>query len=662
MSGGAFAYRGFMLDVCRHYMPCADIRKLLDAAALLGLNRMHWHLTDDQGWRIEIRRYPKLTETGAFRGDTFFGGTPEKENNCGFYTREEIREIVAYARERGIEIIPEIEMPGHASALLAAYPEMGCRRGEDGRWPSGVEVSGGIFPNLICAGREEVIRFLKDILDEVMELFPYPAIHIGGDEALKIHWRRCPDCRRRMREEGLGSEDALQRQMILEIGEYLAEKGRKTIVWNDVLEGGNLPPHFIVQQWLGGGEAVRTFMQGGGSVICSDTRSCYLDYCYGRIDVATIWEAPRIPDYARGFEDRLIGMECPLWTERVSNAERAAWQLFPRLAAAAVKMNRAEPMSWEAFLEEVRGLEQRIEALGLRGAPESLWRLSPGEAEADREREYRTIRDEAALPYVRKEEKLVLLERTERFMREIGIPEAFLLRAGDAMIAETEGEEPAADDDGAAELIHQMAEAVESRLEGAWKGLPERIWTDTMKCFPRFIGEYRRACGKDGFDRGFWTTRQIRARLFRIGELEYEMTDEPDAGKILSLHIPSDCRLEPERLNDSVREARAFFAEYFPEYAGAPMACESWLLSPALEELLPPQSRILAFRRAFDLTETDPEDDSAVEWVFHIAAEQRKGLRAETLPEDTSLQRGMKRMLLAGRKPGAARGTLARPF
>ena len=188
-----FEHRGFMLDVSRHYMPPEEIRKLLDAAAILGLNRMHWHLTDDQGWRVEIRRYPSLTKVGSVRGDSCFGGTPAGERNCGFYTQEEIRELVSYAAGCGIEIMPEIEIPGHASAMLAAYPEFGCRDENGNLWKNRVEISDGIFPALVCAGSDRALVFLKEILDEIMDLFPCPMVHIGGDEALKIRWRRCPD-------------------------------------------------------------------------------------------------------------------------------------------------------------------------------------------------------------------------------------------------------------------------------------------------------------------------------------------------------------------------------------------------------------------------------------------------------------------------------------
>ena len=379
-----FSHRGFMLDVSRHFMPAEQIKKLLDAAHVLGLNVMHWHLTDDQGWRIEIRKYPELTRIGSVRGDSRFGQASPTENNCGFYTREEIRDLVEYAERLGIGILPEIEIPGHASAMLASYPEYGCRQEDGGTWTDTVQTTQGVFQALVCAGKEETLQFLRDILDEVTELFPYPAVHIGGDEALKNRWRRCPDCQKRIRELSLGSEDALQRWLVLQIGEYLAGKNRKTVVWNDVLEGGLLPPYFIVQHWLGNEKETRAFMQQGGTVIVSDTKGYYLDYPYGRTDVRKIYEYPTVPAYAQGLEDRLLGLESPLWTEFVGNLSRAAYLLFPRLNAVSLKMRGTDKLPLPAFMEEVRQLQRQVEALGLSGAPESCWNLSEEAAEHDR--------------------------------------------------------------------------------------------------------------------------------------------------------------------------------------------------------------------------------------------------------------------------------------
>ncbi|MBP5726390.1 MAG: family 20 glycosylhydrolase, partial [Clostridia bacterium] len=453
----------------------------------------------------------------------------------------------------------------HAAAMLAAYPQFGCRRGKTGVWEEKVEISGGIFPALVCAGKEETLGFLKDILDEVTELFPFPAVHIGADEALKFRWRRCPDCQRRMRERGLQSEDDLQRHLLIQIGEYLAGKGRKTIVWNDVLAGGTLPPHFIVQQWTGGREETRVFMKNGGTVIRSDTDSFYLDYGYGRIDVRRIRETPRVPEYARGLEGQILGVECPLWTERVSSLERAAWQLFPRLTAVSVRMS-GEDLAPEVFREKVKALETELEAkTGLKGAPEELWDMDPDAAEADREAEAQTILSGKAEAYERKGQRIVSLDAAERLAESLGIDRTFVQKGGDSVWAEVHGRAVPEDDDGAGILIRQLMIAADSRKYGAWKDITEAIWMDTMKCFPRFISEHRRSYGRDGFDRYGWTTRQIGAKLFRIGELEYELTEDKEGRKEIGLHIPSDAKLEAERMNASLQEADRFILERFPE-------------------------------------------------------------------------------------------------
>ena len=668
--GKGFLHRGFMLDSVRHFMPVKDIETLLRAAEVCGMNRMHWHLTDDQGWRIEILRYPLLTEKASVRGRSFFGGVSETENNCGYYTQDEIRHIVRFSAEHGIQVIPEIELPGHASALLAAYPEYGCVRtrtdtGTHDRepWEYSVEVSGGIFPNLVCAGKEETVCFTKNILDEVIGLFPFPMVHIGGDEALKIQWRRCPDCRGKMTKLHLKDEDELQRELVLEVGEYLASRGRETIVWSDVLKGGMLPSHFIVQQWLDDEDLVAGFMEQGGRVICSDNKAYYFDYPYGLTDVKKIWAFPRIPDYAGNHEDLLLGIECPLWTERVTNLERAAFLLFPRMAAVGIKASGESSLSWESFLSEVDSRQTMIRDLGLNPAPSEYWDMTEEEALRDREKEHDRIFSKEALPYVTKEKKLVLLEKTERFMRQLDIPEEYALHAGDSVLADVYGRDchPVDDADGAKTLVCQLMEAVQSRESGPWSRLPEEIWLSTMRCFPRFISEYRRSYGTNGFDRGFWTVRQVGCRLFRIGELEYELEEENGNNRI-SLHIPSDAVLLPEKLNDSLDRARRFLQQYCPDRSEDPVVCESWLLSPQLKELLPASSRILCFQKAFMIKDVFPEDLSALEWVFHVAAGQRDTMRLETLPEETALQRNMKKLLLSGKRPGSAMGVLCSRF
>ena len=460
----SFTHRGFMLDVSRHFMPVPDIRWLLAGAAQCGVNRMHWHLTDDQGWRLEIRKYPRLTKTGAVRGNTHFGGVSETENNCGFYTQEEVRDLVAFAASLGIDIIPEIEIPGHAGAMLAAYPEMGCRRTrgdetDDPGYAYHVRVSGGIFPDLVCAGRKKVFRFLTDILDEVISLFPFPMVHIGGDEALKVHWRRCPDCQRRTRKLSLRSEDELQRWLVLQIGEYLHSRGRETIVWNDVLEGGLLPDWFIVQQWLGSEERIGEWIARGGRVICSDTRCWYFDYPYGATDVHQIWQYPRIPAYAQGHEDQLLGLEAPLWTERITNVDRAAFMLFPRLAALGLKARGEDALLWPVQRNRIAQIQEQIEALGLHGAPPEYWQMSEKDAEADRLADLDRIYAPDAKPYVESQQRIIQLDETERRLRTLGVPESVILQAGDIVLDNPDDPDAPARAD---ERIRQFMESAEN--------------------------------------------------------------------------------------------------------------------------------------------------------------------------------------------------------
>ena len=676
MDRKAYPYRGFMLDAARHFMPAADVCRVIEAAAACGMNRMHWHLTDDQGWRLEIKKYPLLTKVGAYRGPSYFGGPfSETENNCGYYTQQDVRDIVAFAGEKGIEIVPEIEVPGHASAMLAAYPEFGCRRVlprigreeiEEQPYQYHVMTYAGVFPNLICAGKESAVRFLKDILDEVMELFPGPEVHIGGDEAVKMHWRRCPDCQKRMAAEGLRDERALQRSLVLEIGAYLAEKGKKAIVWNESLEGGGLPPHFIVQHWLGNKEETKAFMAGGGQVICSDVAYYYVNRPYSSIDAYGIWKAPLVPDYAEGQEENLLGLECTLWAERVTNVERAAYLLFPRAAAVAMKALGQDAFpDWNGFQSALREKMLAVKALGLTSAPEEDWRMGEDAAEKEKKAEEQIRHDRRMEEVFRINDGMLMQDSLERLLNEIHMPRPFALRIMDfawSDLEEFSGGAPEEADDGAAEAARQLRVAVENNWHGPWNPLPHDVFVDTLACFTRFVREHFESLGAYGFDRGFWTTRQINARLFRLGELEYELLEDGEKRSI-ALHIPSDCRLEPALLDDSVDRAKKFLAAYFPAWQNAPMTCESWLLSPALKDLLPPDSRILRFQRAFDLTPcADDEREAVLQWVYRLTPPQQENVDLHALPEGTALQKSMKRFLLSGGVFTAASGPLARPF
>ena len=244
-----FQYRGMHLDVGRHFFPVSFIKKYIDYLATYKYNTFHWHLTEDQGWRIEIKKYPKLTETGSCRDRTLigrYGGTNyDNTRYCGYYTQEQVKEIVQYATDRYINVVPEIEMPGHSTAALASYPSLGCTKG-----PYKVMDTWGVLEDVYCAGNDSTFNFLQDVLDEVMQLFPSKYIHIGGDECPKERWKKCPACQQRIKDNQLKDEHALQSYFIQRIEKYLHSKGRNIIGWDEILEGG-LAPNATVMSWRG---------------------------------------------------------------------------------------------------------------------------------------------------------------------------------------------------------------------------------------------------------------------------------------------------------------------------------------------------------------------------------------------------------------------------
>ena len=671
MENKAYPYRGFMLDSARHFIPVDVVLRLIDAATRLGMNRLHWHLTDDQGWRLEIKRYPKLTQVGSVRGPSCFWGESETENNCGYYTQEDIRRVVAYARERGMEIVPEIEIPGHASAMLAAYPEYGCRR-MDGQGitekPYRYEVItyAGVFPNLICAGRDDAVQFLENILEEVTELFPGPEVHIGGDEAVKLHWRRCPDCQRRMREHGLKDENELQRWLVIRMGEFLKKRGKKTIVWNESLAGGMLPHHFIVQHWNFNDAETRAFMAEGGEVLCADADDYYICRPYYSLDARAVWQTPPVPAYAKGYEGQLIGYEAPLWGERITNPARAEYLLFPRLAIVAMRANGGDyPATWDACVDRLTKLRQELSPLALNWAPEETWALTEEQKAAGHAEEHR----KRALPGMPRVfdicDRILRQEALEKLLKQIRMPDDFARQVADISLSEIPEFHDGVQADrsrGAGELSDQLLQALANRDSGPWRGKSEAVWLATLSCFTRFVNEHKKQYDYAGFDRAFWTVRQVGARLFRLGELEYELMEE-NGEKYLALHVPSDARLEADRLNASVANARSFMAEYYPEWKDAPITLTSWLLSQELAPYLPEDGRLIRFRCAFDIKPMQEDCLEAVlEWAFDMPREKRTAASIASLPENTRLQRSIKACLLAGDRPHEARGVLVRAF
>jgi hexosaminidase len=371
-----FAWRGFMLDEGRHFQGKETVLQILDIMALLKMNVFHWHLTEDQGWRIEIKKYPRLTEVGSHRpgtSKTIFGKTHDGIPHSGFYTQDEIRQIVAYAAERHITVVPEIEIPGHCTAALAAYPELSCTGG-----PFEVATHFGIFSDIYCAGKEAVFTFLQDVLDEIMDLFPSPYIHIGGDEAPKVRWKTCPDCQRRLKAEGLKDEHALQGYFTNRILTYIQSKGRQGIGWNEILQPG-LVDGAAAQFWIRGRTALLEAIRGGKHpVIMTTYLDTYLDHSYSLMPLSRAYRYEPIPKELKESEaGSILGLEFPLWTEWVPNRARLEYQAWPRLTAAAeTGWTPPERKDLADFHRRLEVFLPRLDRLGVRYAPPQAWEPS----------------------------------------------------------------------------------------------------------------------------------------------------------------------------------------------------------------------------------------------------------------------------------------------
>jgi hexosaminidase len=354
-----FEWRGLNLDCARHFMTKDFIKRYIDILAYYKFNVFHWHLTEDQGWRIEIKKYPKLTEVGAWRKQadgTLYGG---------YYTQEDIKEIVAYAQSRFITVVPEIEMPGHSLASLASYPENSCTGG-----PFEVANYWGVINDVYCAGRDSTFYFLKDILDEVFELFPSEYIHIGGDEVPKDRWQECPRCQERIKVEGLQDEDELQSYFITRIAKYLHSKGRKIIGWDEILEGG-LAPGAIVQSWRGTEGAIEA-ARLGHYAINSPWSHTYLNHDPDDLDLRIAYSFDPIPDVLNEEEHKFIlGSEANMWTEHAPQ-ETIDSKLFPRLLALSeVFWSNPPDRDYDEFHARVQNAYDGLTALGIQYGRES---------------------------------------------------------------------------------------------------------------------------------------------------------------------------------------------------------------------------------------------------------------------------------------------------
>lgn len=358
-----FQHRGLMLDVCRHFFDKGVIKKYIDQLAFYKMNVLHLHLTEDQGWRIESEKYPKLNEISSWRLDS------AGNKYGGFYTKEELKEIVAYAAERHITVIPEIELPGHSQAALAAYPQFACDGHNDK-----IEVINdwGVFKEIYCAGNDSTFIFLEDILSEVMEIFPSKYIHIGGDEAPKFRWENCSKCQKRIKDEGLHSEHELQSYFISRIEKFLNKNDRELIGWDEILEGG-LSPNATVQSWRG--------MQGGidaansgHNAIMSPTSHCYLDYGLDMIDMEKIYNFDPIPkDLPEDKKQFIIGGECNMWTEHVPDEAKLDEMINPRMQALAeVLWSYPETRDFNEFYKRIQTHYPIMKAMGIEYGPEAI--------------------------------------------------------------------------------------------------------------------------------------------------------------------------------------------------------------------------------------------------------------------------------------------------
>lgn len=364
-----FGYRGMMLDVSRHFFTVDSIKRYIDLLALHNINRFHWHLTDDQGWRIEIKRYPELIEKGSKRKETVIGHNTGKYDGIsygGFYTQEEAKEVVAYAKERYITVIPEIDMPGHMQGALTAFPELGCTGG-----PYEVWTKWGVSEEVLCAGNDKTLEFIKGVLGELIEIFPSEYIHVGGDECPKVNWKKCPRCQAKIKALGLKTdkqhtaEERLQSYFIAQAEKFLNERGRQIIGWDEILEGG-VAPHATIMAWRGVDKGVKAVEQQHDAIMVP-TSYLYFDYYQakdreqepmaigGYVPLEKVYGFDPVPAELTPEEARhIIGTQANLWTEYIPSFRQAEYMVLPRMdALSEVQWVEPEKKNFEDFLSRM---------------------------------------------------------------------------------------------------------------------------------------------------------------------------------------------------------------------------------------------------------------------------------------------------------------------
>jgi len=373
-----FSYRGLHLDVCRHFFPVSFIKRYIDAMAMHKYNVFHWHLTEDQGWRIEIKKYPKLTEVGAWRNGSQKGRYAEQRFDSlrygGFYTQDEVKDIVEYARQRYIAVIPEIEMPGHSLAALTAYPQLSCNGG-----PFSVAKGWGVFDDVYCAGNDSTLAFLKDVLSEVLTLFPSKYIHIGGDECPKTRWKTCPKCQNRIKTEGLKDEHELQSWFMQHMEKWLNTRGRSIIGWDEILEGG-LAPNATVMSWRGT-EGAEAAAKQGHNAIMTPGKPCYFDHYQSKDSTEPIAIGGfnslemvyKFQPISKGIDSSLrhfvLGAQGNVWTEYMESEAHVEYMVWPRAAALSEVFLTGHGGNFDNFKNRLPADMQRLKAIGVNYAP-----------------------------------------------------------------------------------------------------------------------------------------------------------------------------------------------------------------------------------------------------------------------------------------------------
>ncbi len=372
-----YYYRGFMIDSCRHFFTVDEIKKIIKAASYFKFNKFHFHLSDDQSFRMEIESYPKLTEIGSVRYGSHFGKTHDSEEEySGYYTKKDLREIVDFCKSLYIDVIPEFDVLGHTSAVIAAYPELSCT-GEK----INPQTTSGVFSDVLCVGNPDTFKMIYSVLDEICDIFPGKYIHIGGDEVPKAHWNNCNKCQAKREALGLKTMEELQSEVTNEVALYLKKKGKKAICWNEAIRGGNAEnDNLTVAWWLDKTDASLDWANNGNPTIIESFNPYYVDYPYGMHSLkdAYLYDPKKIRGLTDMGKKSIIGIESPIWTEYVTNINKMASLCFPRwLAVASTGWSGSKDRDFQKFLKTCKFFCEILGEFGITPAPEEEWNILP---------------------------------------------------------------------------------------------------------------------------------------------------------------------------------------------------------------------------------------------------------------------------------------------